>query len=126
MEKKLVLIFTGYVFLFVVGTVSCDIHDCGPFPNRYKTVGLEWSNYKATYSDTSDTKLVLSEIENDSVDFLQYSIFIMPRQETYFAQNSTRRTFCLVKTAFACSPVEPKTDEKIDSIVITATKDFDV
>ena len=75
MEKKLVLIFTGYVFLFITGIASCNIHDCGPFPNRYKTVGLDWFNYKATFSDNSDTRLILSEIENDSVDYDQYSIF---------------------------------------------------
>ena len=48
----------------------------------------------------------------------------MTKQETYFAQNTNHRTFGLVKAAYACSPVEPKTDEKIESIVLTSTKDF--
>lgn len=126
MGKRLVLIFIGYVFLFVTGVASCGIDNCGSFPNRFKTVGVDWFNYSATYSDSSETRLILNPIENDSVDYDRYSILIMLRQETYFAENSHHGSFSLVTTAYACSPVAPKTDEKIDGIVITSTKDFDV
>ncbi|MFN6945724.1 MAG: hypothetical protein ACK4ND_12325 [Cytophagaceae bacterium] len=124
MKRKIILILTAYVLLPIVGIVSCNKHDCGPFPNRYKTVGLDWFNYKAIYSDNPDSSFTLSEIENDSVDYNQYAILIKPKQETYFARSSNFGNFSLVKTAYACSPVEPKTDEKIDSIVITSTKDY--
>lgn len=123
MKQKVILIFTGSFFLFVIGLVSCE-NECGPFPNKFKIIGLDWYTYKATYSETSVPMLILSDIENDSVVYNQYSILIAPIQETYFAQNFNNWNFNLIKTAYACSPLIPETDEKIDSIVIKSTKDF--
>ncbi len=126
MRLRIILIFSVYFAMFIIGLISCDeINDCGPFPNKFKIIGLDWANYKAIYSDTSDTRLLLSYIDNDSVIFNEYSIFIAPRQETYFAQKSIDWNFNLIQSAYACSPVIPTTDEKIDSIVILSHKDFD-
>lgn len=126
MRQKIILIFSAYFTILIIGLIACDeINDCGPFPNKFKVVGLDWVNYKAIYSDTADTKLVLSYIDNDSEIFNEYSIFIAPRQETYFAQNSMDWNFSLIQSAYACSPVIPTTDEKIDSVVILSQKDFD-
>ncbi|MDD4209657.1 MAG: hypothetical protein PHI52_04890 [Bacteroidales bacterium] len=126
MRQKIILIFSAYFAILIIGLIACDeINDCGPFPNKFKVVGLDWVNYKAIYSDTADTKLLLSYIDNDSVIFNEYSIFIAPRQETYFAQNSVDWNFSLIQSAYACSPVIPTTDEKIDSVVILSQKDFD-
>lgn len=88
-------------------------------------IGLDWHNYQAIYSDTASTRLKLLEIANDTVDFNMYSIDIIPRQETYFAQNMNKWSFSLINSAYACDPGLPQTDERIDSIVITSTKDFD-
>jgi hypothetical protein len=128
MKKRIVFIFTGYILLFIIGLISCETNanDCGPFPSKFKIIGLDWVNYKAIYSDTADTRLILSDILNDSIVYNKYSIFISPRQETYFAQSSNNWSFSLMQTAYACSPVIPETDEKIDSIVIVSTKDFNV
>ena len=123
MNQKVKLILTGSLFLFIIGLASCE-SDCGPFPNKFKIIGLDWHNYNATYTDTPDTDLMLNDIENDSVVFNEYSILIVPIQETYFAQNFNNRKYKLITTAYACSPLIPETDEKIDSIVIKSTKDF--
>ena len=123
MKNKLFILLGGFWILFLIGNFSCDT--CGPFPNKFKMIGLDWFNYKAIYSDTASTRLKLLEIANDTVDFNMYSIDIKPKQETYFAQHSSRWSFSLINAAYACDPAIPQTDEKIDSIVITSAKDFD-
>lgn len=124
MKNKLLILLGGFLFIFFLGLFSCD--KCGPFPNKFKTIGLNWFNYKAIYSDTAKIKLILSKIDHDTVDYYLYSIFIKPKQETFFAQNCNKWSFSLINSAYACSPGIPETDEKIDSIVITSTKDFDI
>lgn len=127
MKKKLVTIITGYVLLFVLGIIACEkINDCDSFPNKFKVIGLDWNQSKAIYSDHPDAGLILSDITGDSVEYNMYSLNIKPRQETYFAQNCKRIEFGLMNTVYACSPVIPETDEKIDSIVIISSKDFDL
>lgn len=123
MINKLFILSCGFLIMFLIGIFSCD--KCGPFPNKFKISGLDWFNYSAVYSDTATTRLMLSEIANDTVDFNMYAIVIKPRQETYFAQHSSRWSFSLINSAYACSPGIPQTDEKIDSIVITSAKHFD-
>src|SRR5688572_28284048 len=102
MRKKLLILLGGFSIICLIGIFSCD--NCGPFPNKFKIVALDWFNYQAIYSDTADTRLMLSEITNDTVVFYMYSIFISPRQETYFAQNMNRWSFSLINSAYACDP----------------------
>jgi len=112
--------------ILLIGLISCEEkNDCGPFPNRYKTIGLDWQNYRAYYSDTVETKLLLGTIDNDSVIFNEYSIYIAPRQVTFYANIVTDWDFNIVQSAYACSPVIPTTDERIDSVVVISQKDFD-
>ena len=125
MRNRLLILFSGFLILILIGLFSCD-DKCGPFPNKFKTVGLDWVNYKAIYSDTTDIRLLLSDIENDSVNYSEYSILIVPRNETYFAQNAQKWSFSLIQSAYACSPVIPTTDEKIDSIIILSESDFSI
>jgi hypothetical protein len=124
MKNKLFILLGVFSLIFLSGIISCD--KCGPFPNKFKIIGLEWFNYKVIYSDTTHPKLMVSEIDSDTVEYIMYSIFIKPRQETYFAQNLNRWNFSLIHQAYACSPATPQTDEIIDSISITSSKDFDI
>lgn len=123
MRNKLMILLGGFLIFILFGLFSCE-DKCGPFPNKFKIIGLDWVNFKAIYSDTADTRLLLSDIENDSVNYNEYSVLIVPRQETYFAQNARKNNFSLIQSAYACSPVIPTTDEKIDSIVILSESDF--
>lgn len=126
MKQKIVLVFSAYFVLFMIGLISCgELGECGgPYPNKFKVIGLDWANYKASYSSTSDTRLTLSLIENNTVEYEQYSIFISPKKEYYYAQISNRWKFGFMQTAYACSPPIPETDEKIDGLIISSTKDY--
>ncbi len=107
----------------MIGLISCE--KCGPFPDKFKVVGLNWNIYSAVYSDEADEKLILSEIINDTIDYNLYSIFITPITETYFAMIQRSNSFGLIKSAYACSPIIPTTEDKIDSILIISDNDFD-
>lgn len=67
----------------------------------------------------------MRELENDSVVFDSYSIMIVPKKEAYFAQNSENWNLNVIQNAFACSPVMPSTDERVERIVIKSETDFD-
>lgn len=123
MKKKLFISIIGIMLISLLGLFSCQ-EECGPFPNKFKVVALNWCLFKVVYSDTAGS--TISFIENDSVPYNQYAIWIFPGQETYFAHNPNIRNFSLIPGAYACSPKEPETDEKIDSIRIESSKDFDV
>lgn len=123
MKNKLLLIITGYFLIMVIGLISCE--KCGPFPNKYKVVGIDWNLYSAVYSNNTEDKLILSEIINDTIYYNLYSIFITPRTETYYAMFQRNNTLGLINSAYACSPVIPTTDDRIDSILIISDKDFD-
>jgi hypothetical protein len=126
MKRKLLVIIAGYFFFLIAGLISCEeINECGPFPDRFKVTSLDWINYRAVYSDTAAIPLFLSEISNDTVGYNEYSIFIAPRTETYYSMIQKSNSFGLISSAYACSPVIPTTDERIDSIVIICNRNFD-
>jgi len=124
MKPKFLILISVYLVLISVGIFSCA--KCGPFADKYRNIGLDWSVYKSIYSDTSsDSKLNYSNInKNDTVDFNTYSISITPIHENYFSQNLENADFNIITTACACSPNSPTTDEKIDSLIILSDKDF--
>ncbi len=105
-----------------MGLVSCE--KCGPFPDRYKIIDMEWSMYNLIFSDSMEQDFVLDQIVNDSVDYNSYCIMMFPITETYFTSNQFN-SFSLITSAYACSPVIPTSDEKIDSIQIITNRDFD-
>lgn len=125
MKNKLLILLSIFFLVFFVGLLSCN-DNCPASPNKFKVVGLDWDNFSASYSATSNPKLTLSNIENDTVEYPLYSIYIRPIQETYFAHHVEHGSFSFVQTAYACSPRIPETDEKIDSVIIVATKAFDI
>lgn len=111
----------GFLTLVIVSLIySCNMR-CGPFPDKFKVIGLRWSTLQATYQDTISPDLVVSEIENDSVFYRNYAIRVYSVIKKYFSQKS----FEIFPSAYACSPSEPSTIERIDSIVIRSDKDFD-
>lgn len=117
MNRKVLTISIVYFLLTVVtGFISCD--DCGPFPDKFKVTSIDWNTYKVTL--TTD-QLTLSEITN-GVIFNQLGIQLKPKTQTYF---SLMRNNCWPTTElYACSPVEPTTDDKIIDIEITTNIDF--
>jgi hypothetical protein len=118
MNKKVFTIFIGYFLLTVItGLISCD-DNCGPFPNKFKVTSIDWNTYRVTLSADN---IALSEITT-GVAFNQFGIHLKPKTQSYFSFiiNSCSLTTGL----YACSPLEPTTDDKIIDIEITADKDF--
>lgn len=125
MKKKVVLVLAIYLVLSTMSLISCNTDDCGgPFNNRYKTTGFEWSHYRVTNSEDAISGLDLQTIVNDSVVYNQYAISIFFNQEYYRAQNVNVEKIGGMNRVYACSPAEPITDEKLEDILITSEIDF--
>ena len=107
------------LFTTLSGIFSCKNDKCGPFPNRYKLVSMNGKSYQVT--DTTTGNVQLAEIDSDTLNFDQYAIYLKFGIATYYAGTG----FNWFSAAYACSPVEPTTDETIDGIRITSDKDFD-
>jgi hypothetical protein len=117
MNRKVFTIFIGHFLLTVVtGLISCD--DCGPFHDKFKVTSIDWNAYRVTLSADNIT---LSEITN-GVTFDQLGIDLKPKTQTYFS--FIINNYNLTTGLYACSPIEPTTDDKIINIEITANKDF--
>lgn len=125
MRKKILIILSVYFIILITGLVSCEIiNPCGPFPDKYAVSSLDWQLYSAIYSETEDMKLNISELETDTVDYREFALKIVPYYQTYFSKNQSNAPFEFLTSAYACSPVDPTTDDIIDSIKIFCTSDY--
>ena len=128
--KIKILAFLLLTVVTVLSTLSCDGgFDCGPFPEFFKWTDLEGTVYEVVYSRDSNDELVIDdfltidEIDGSRIRFNRLAIGLQPRWETYGWQDNSWN-LGLINTANACSPGEPRSEEKIDNIIITANKDF--
>tara|TARA_B100000809_G_scaffold63586_1_gene60301 strand:+ start:218 stop:850 length:633 start_codon:yes stop_codon:yes gene_type:complete len=122
MKKEIKFFIRSYVIILFLGIISCEYEDCGPFPNKFKlnsfnseTLSLEILN--------ENYQIKLSDIENNSVLFSEFSIRLSAESESYYASNRIMKT-SFILSSYACSPVLPKTDERITNIEIFANNDF--
>ena len=122
MKKKIKFLFTSYFVFFLIGIISCE-DDCGG-NNKYNITSFNWKTYQSTYSETSDYKLILSEIIKNSVLYNQYSILITPQTETDYSFIDEISSFNIISSAYACSPAPPYTDDRIENIEIFSNQDF--
>lgn len=124
MKKGLYLLAIA-AFLQLVFLVSCSDDDCGgPFPNRFRTIGLELQNLKLVSFNTATNNylfepLAVQEVANEN----NYFIGLTPVKENYTAFRQSPG-FSFIDKAYACSPMPPRSEEVITSITITADKDF--
>jgi hypothetical protein len=117
MNIKIFLVFIGYFLLTIVtGLMSCD--DCGPGPDKFKVTAINWNANKVTWVKGN---IALSEITN-GVMFNQLGIHLKPQIQTYYSFKKNNYSF--TTGLYACSPIDPTTDEKLINIVITTNKDF--
>ena len=123
MRTRIYFLLTFTFFTTLLSVLSCN--DCGPFKDRFKLKGLNWSTQEVVYTDTAIYKLQVFPITNDSVIYDRYAIQILPDVEYYFAQHMDHLNFSLINSAYACSPAPAITEERIDSIVIVSSKNFD-
>lgn len=120
------LFISGFVVvLFSIITLpSCD--ECGDFPkgSMTKITGLISNIKEVTALDTSNNNLTLSSSFNDSILYSNFAISILPKIEP-IAYSKPKLNFSLIPSAYACeTPPFPDQGPKVDSIVITSSKDF--
>lgn len=129
MENRLLTLLFLTMIIMGTGIMSCDIGDCGSNPQFFKVTGMEGRVYQVEYRlDANnnfilDDVLTLDEINGIRIPFDQFSIGILPEIESYGWRDKSW-DFGLIQTVNACSPNLPKSEEKIDRIVITANQDF--
>lgn len=125
MKKIFFIIATGYFLVLISALLSCDnlMDDCGPFPDKFKVTSLKWNNVKISSSERINQDF---SIQFDSVKYNEYGIQIIPITTTYFSEMRKNTSIHFIQSAYACSPITPTTDEKIDSILIFTDKDFDL
>ena len=123
MKNKIKFFIISYFIFLCFGVVSCE-DDCGPFPDSLKVINLDWKIYEGIFIETSNNGLNLSEITENSVLYDTFSIFIEPQKETYFSVINKINSINLISSAYACSPIPPKTNDNIENIEIFANKEF--
>ena len=122
MKKKLKFLFISYFVILLLGTISCE-DQCGG-DSKFIITSLDWKTYQSTYSETSQEKLILSEINQNSVIYNEYSILMTTQTENDYTVIDKFSSFNLISSAYACSPVPPYTDDKIENIEIFSNRDF--
>jgi len=113
----------GNVFILLLGLISCK--KCGPFPEKFKVVGLDFNTFSAVYSETQEPRLTISDINNNTVVYNLYSILINTKIQALANEEYKNNYFDLINTAYACTPNILRTDERIDSILVIPNEDFD-
>ena len=122
MKKKFKFFIISYTIFLFLGIFSCE--PCGPFHDSYKVVDLNWKTYNATYIETPNNELNLSEIVQNSVKFNNFSIVIEAQKESYFSMLNKINSINLISSAYACSPLIPETKDYIENIEIFTDKNF--
>jgi len=124
---KTIVSITGIAVLFTFITISCDAPtdlDCGPFPDKFRVTDFSTSIKNVTYYDSSSWSVQLSDIQGDSIQFNKFAIQMYPVTEVYFSSVLERFNIQIIQKAYACSPIEPASDDKILDIQIYSDKDF--
>lgn len=97
--------------------------DCGPFKDKFKTTDFSSAVFKATF-DTLRVKPNLSPIEGDTLEEGQYAVRMEPVKELYSRSSIPSVSFQVARSAYACSPPIPTSDEVIQDIRIFSDKRF--
>jgi hypothetical protein len=121
-KNKIKFFIISYFIFLCLGVISCE--SCGPFPDSLRVTDLDWKIYEGIFIEAPNNELNLSEINENSVVYNTFSIFIEPRKETYFSVINKINSINLISSAYACSPLPLKTNDNIENIEIFANKGF--
>ena len=110
--------------------LSCEEfnpHPCGPFNNKYISTGMEINTLRIIFYDSLPIRFEFDHVGiSDTVPYGRLALRLMPVKQFYRTSAlPCGHTFSIFNQAYACSPPIPGSDEKIDSIMITSTSDFD-
>ena len=135
MARKIKYLLIGYCLILFLGVLSCaDCVESG-YRDKYKIISLDWRIYSVSdstlYGDKVIGKIDLSPLVQNSVLYSQYGISITPRTRRYRSSRSYYsysrnkiNTFSFINSAYACSPADPTTDDRIRDIKIFSKRDF--
>lgn len=124
---KTILSIAGIAVLFTFITISCNTPtdlNCGPFPDKFRVTDFSTSTKKVTHYDPSTISIQLSEIQSDSIQFNEFAIAMYPVTEVFFSSVFDKINIQFIQSAYACSPIDPASDDKILDIQIYSDKDF--
>ena len=116
MNKKSNFFIIGYL-LFLISSVLISCDDCGGSYSKYNFTSFAWDTSSI---ELTDNYYQSTAISNETVNFDKFAIKIEPVLEYY----SSNRKFNLLQTVYACSPVDPTTDDKITNIEIITNTNF--
>lgn len=118
MIKKVFILFSIYILIFIVSLFSCDvIEPCGPFPDKFKILGFESREYDHSLTNSESMQ------SEDTIKYDNYVIVVEAEIETYYAYH-TKGFLEIVPSLYACSPIIPTSDERIKDIEITSNVDY--
>ena len=131
MARKIKYLLIGYCLILFLGVLSCE-DGCprsGSGPGKYTIISLHWEITSISYSTFSGDKLIdkidFSPLVQNSVLYSQYGISITPRTQFYYSSSRNKiNTSNFINSAYACSPAEPTTDDRIRDIKIFSKRDF--
>jgi hypothetical protein len=119
--KKFAFIFALFHFL---GLASCGSNCYKDSPSHYKITDFNWETLRTV--DTTDVEgFLFSPIEGNSVVFHSYSIKLGSSGHKYYSFLKELNSFSLIGNSYACSPILPSTNDKIERIEIYCNQDFD-
>jgi len=122
MKKKLKFLITSYFVILLLGIISCE-DGCGG-NSKFNITSFNWKTYQSIYSETSEEKLKLFEINQNSVIYYEYSIVMTTQTENDYSLIAELSSFNMISSAYACSPVDPYTTDRIENIEIFSNLDF--
>ncbi|MFK8056073.1 MAG: hypothetical protein AB8F78_08145 [Saprospiraceae bacterium] len=122
MNKKILYILATYALLVFAGMTSCDNCDDDFNSSKFKTTDISSKLQYVSYVGSSFDELDFDDLELDTVSFDRLAIRLKFEQVDYGINSPFR--FNLIQSAYACDPAPPTTDERLDSIVIKSTIDF--
>ncbi len=126
MFRKTIFAYIYLVSLLTIVAISCNIivDDCGPFPDKFKTVDFITDSKSISISDESYLRIEYSTLESDTIGYDKFGFTMFPVAEYYSLNNKRLNSFSFIPSAFACSPTTPVSEEVITNIEIFSNKNF--
>jgi hypothetical protein len=118
MIRKLSLIVIVFTALQFILLVACE--NCGPFPDRYKLKSMTLNLCLASFDTEHGYLFLTHEVPDNPIRYSEVGLQLVLAADVYFSANRHFPKLGLIETMVACSPNEPTTGERIDSIVITS------
>ncbi len=123
-KNKILALLILIFFIFGSGLMSCgDGFNCGPFDDKFKLTGLSGKILEVVYLAEPNETARFSELEGTLIHADRFAIEMQQNYSTY-SWTDKSSNFGLISTVNACSPSVPRSEEVIDRIVITTTKNF--